>query len=119
MKGHSVTTVHGHTGCGRRPSPTYSSWANAIRRCTRPNSKDKGYAGVIVCDRWIGKGRGLGFANFLADVGVRPTGTSLGRILDMGNYEKGNAFFMTPAEQGLARRNKSALLKWSKLEANR
>ena len=43
-------------------------------------------------------------------MGERPEGTSLGRILDMGNYEQGNCFWMTPAEQNLAKRNRFHLL---------
>jgi hypothetical protein len=35
----------------------------------------------------------------------------------MGDYEPGNAFWQTRAEQSLARRNKWALLKWVSLRA--
>ena len=78
-----------------------------LGRCL--NSGTDGYdryggAGVTVCKRW------LKFSNFLEDMNERPGGTSLGRLLDMGNYESGNAFWQTPKEQGLARRNKKALL---------
>jgi hypothetical protein len=37
-------------------------------------------------------------------------GTTLGRILDTGNYEPDNVFWMTMGEQMLHRRNKRALL---------
>jgi hypothetical protein len=36
----------------------------------------------------------------LDDVGLRKPNTTLGRILDTGNYEKGNAFWMTKKEHG-------------------
>jgi hypothetical protein len=62
-----------------------------------------GGSGVTVCERW------LTFENFLADMGVRPEGTTLGRNLDMGNYEPGNCFWQTSKEQALAKRNKRAL----------
>ena len=62
---------------------------------------------VLVCPEW------MTFEGFLSSMGPRRAGTTLGRILDMGNYEPGNVFFMTRAEQGLAKRNKNALLKWA------
>jgi hypothetical protein len=96
---------HGH--CTGGQSKTYKSWAMMIQRCTNPKKRwfhRYGAIGVRVCDRW------MAFENFLADLGERPEGTTLGRILDMGDYEPGNAFWQTPAEQGLAARNKRALL---------
>jgi hypothetical protein len=97
---------HGHTRKNEKPSSTFTSWANTIQRCTNPNHPNYQYyggSGVNVCDRW------LTFENFLADMGERPEGTSLGRILDMGDYEPGNAFWQTSKEQALARRNRRAL----------
>lgn len=79
-----------------------------IQRCTNPNKtryNAYGGAGVKVCSAW------RTFEGFLADMGERPEGTSLGRILDMGDYERGNAFWQTKQEQLLARRNKAELLK--------
>lgn len=93
--------THGHWR-----SRTYKSWTSMKSRCTNPKAPDfsrYGGAGVSVCERW------LSFENFLADMGERPEGTTLGRILDMGNYELGNAFWQTLAEQALAKRNKRAL----------
>jgi len=60
----------------------------------------------MVAPEWIT------FEGFIGSMGERPEGTTLGRILDMGNYEPGNAFWQTDAEQKLAARNKRALLKW-------
>ena len=79
-----------------------------IQRCTNPKAPNYylyGGAGVKVYERW------LMFENFLDDLGGRPVGTTIGRILDMGNYEPGNVFWQTDAEQRLAARNKR-LLKW-------
>ncbi len=58
----------------------------------------------------------LGRADFekVAALGLTPEGKTLGRILDSltgGNYEPGNVFWMTPAEQNLARKNNHALRK--------
>src|SRR5258707_13796414 len=80
---------------------------------TNPNTERwKHYGGnnppVRVCKSWFT------FENFLADMGPRPsTKHSLGRILDMGNYEPSSVFWQTRAEQSLAVRNKRASLKWS------
>lgn len=106
-----VWTSHGHTK-GLKKSPTYVSWRKMCIRCTNPRHNKYpvyGGAGVRVCERW------RDFRNFLADMGVRPEGTTLGRILDRGDYEPGNCFWMTWAEQGLSRRNNNALLKWQGL----
>ena len=80
-----------------------------LTRCYNPKSdRYRGYGarGVRVTTRWHK------FIDFLADMGPRPEGTTLGRILDRGNYEPGNCFWMTPAEPGLARRNNRALARW-------
>jgi hypothetical protein len=98
---------HGHTrqGC---PSPTYGSFRAMKNRCI--NHPDYGGAGITVCDRWRGKD---GFDNFLADMGERPAGTSLGRKNDVGNYEPGNVSWQTPAEQ-VANRRPDRARAWSK-----
>lgn len=78
-----------------------------IERCTRaPDENGKGghkwyhrYGGlgIRVCDDWQGPG---GFANFLADVGERPSKEmTLDRIKVTGNYEKGNCKWATKKEQ--------------------
>lgn len=64
-----------------------------------------GAKGIRVCDR------SLDFRNLLADMGLRPEGKTLGRILDRGNYEPGNVFCMTQAEPNPARKNNHALRK--------
>ena len=107
MRGNSRTLRHGHDRKGYK-SPEYMSWDGMIQRCTNMNAQNfarYGGAGVAVCNRW------LSFKNFLADMGERPEGTTLGRILDMGDYEPGNAFWMTDFDQRLAQKNKRALVK--------
>lgn len=102
----AVREKHGHAGRGTQSS-TYKSWRNAISRCTfpsHPGYSKYGGAGVTVCDRW------QSFENFLADMGERPPKTTIGRILDMGNYEPGNCIWQTAKEQKLEQRNKKALL---------
>jgi hypothetical protein len=79
-----------------------------MKRCYDTKSfsySNYGAKGVDACGRWHV------FANFLADLGERPPGTTLGRYMDTGNYEPGNCQWMTGAEQGEQRRNKRAMLK--------
>lgn len=109
-------TIHGHDRVALR-TPTYKSWNSMVRRCTDEENYAQGYAkygakGIKVCDRWNPKVGGS-FENFLEDLGSRAEGQTLGRILDLGNYEIGNAFWMSQEEQTLAARNKRALLKWA------
>ena len=70
-----------------------------MRRCSEPtNNRYYAYGakGVTVCERWHD------FANFLADMGERPEGCTLGRHGDKGNYEPGNVSWQTAKEQGRA-----------------
>jgi|ERR1700689_2198644 len=95
-------------------SPTYVSWRRMMVRCYNPqnyNYKNYGGKGVSVCDYWSD------FRMFLSDMGPRPKGTTLGRVLDRGNYEPGNVFWMTRLEQGLHRRNNNSLRRWESGES--
>ncbi len=93
-------TAHEHTWRGG-VSPTYSSWRAARARCEYLGTAGYhhyGGRGIAVCERWHT------FANFLADMGERPIGTTLDRIDNTKGYEPGNCRWATPAEQ---RRNSS------------
>jgi hypothetical protein len=91
MLGNKRGFKHGH---GRQEDldPTYGSWRSMHDRCLYPTyEKWKRYGGanppVVVCEHW----RGLhGFEHFLADMGERPEGTTLGRFGDIGNYSCGH-----------------------------
>ena len=80
-------TTHGMYG-----TPTYKSW-QAMRGRVQTPSKAKWYAGVKVCDRW------MVFENFYADMGERPTGTTLDRIDNANGYEPGNCRWATVIQQ--------------------
>jgi len=86
---------HGHSTKARR-TPEYCTWSRMLGRCRNP--KDHAYPryggkGVKVCERW------LEFANFLADMGQRPTGKTLDRIDTDGNYCLENCRWATAKEQ--------------------
>ncbi len=82
---------------GMSKSGTYFSWKSMIARCTNPkiqNYKMYGGRGIKVCHRW------MKFANFLADMGIRPQGKTLDRFPNPnGNYESENCRWATPTEQ--------------------
>lgn len=91
-------TRHGMYRHGMRGTPTYKSWNTAKQRCF--NSRHHKYhlyggRGVTMCDRWRSS-----FADFLADMGERPAGTTLDRYPNKdGNYEPGNCRWATATQQ--------------------
>jgi hypothetical protein len=89
MLGNKRAFKHGHGSYAVGLSPVYQSWKHMMERCTNPNHVAWLHYGgtnppVLVCERW------LVFENFLADMGERPTNTSLGRFGDVGNYSCGH-----------------------------
>lgn len=82
---------------GMSKTATYRAWVEMKRRCgdpTRENYQDYGGRGISVCARWLER-----FENFLADMGERPSGTSLGRKNNDSNYEPSNCRWETGIEQ--------------------
>lgn len=85
-------------------SVEYRTWCHMKDRCLNKNHSEwehYGGRGIKVCDKW------LKFENFYADMGQRPSGRSLDRINNDGNYEPKNCRWATNIEQANnTRRNK-------------
>lgn len=95
--------THGHARVDNH-SKTYTSWMAMRTRCyvkTNNQYHNYGALGVTVCDSWRDS-----FEAFLADMGERPSNTSLDRRNPFGNYEPKNCRWATAKEQANNTRKK-------------
>jgi hypothetical protein len=90
-------TKHGLTN-----SRTWRSWQSMLKRCHNPEDehfKHYGARGITVCPEWHD------FNTFLADMGIRPTGRSLGRLNNDLGYSKVNCEWQTQLQQSRNKRS--------------
>lgn len=112
----------GQTEHGLTHSRTWNSWSSMLERCYSPvhkSYKDYGGRGVTVCQEWRDS-----FVAFLNYMGIRPDGTTLGRIKNDGVYEPGNCQWEGAKQQCRNRRSsrfiecfgkRLTLVEWSEL----
>lgn len=89
--------------------PFYSTYRSIIDRCENPKSyryRWYGGRGIKICNRWRGENGYNNFANFVSDIGPRPSPShSLDRINNDGDYCPENIKWSTPKEQARNRRS--------------
>jgi hypothetical protein len=93
-----VVQRHLKHGEAKLRTAEYRAWASMLDRCNNPNRKHYKYyggRGIKVCERW------MTFANFLADMGRRPSPLhSIDRWPNPdGDYEPGNCRWATRMQQ--------------------
>ena len=97
--------THGDTG-----TPTYGTWGAMMRRCYDPNFVSYsryGARGVTVCARWHD------YANFKADMGIRPHGHTLDRKNNDLEYAPSNCRWATYSEQRINQKSRVRLIEYN------
>jgi len=93
---------------GFSDTPTHTVWMSLFYRCNNPKAdsyKYYGGRGIKVCERWNE------FKNFLEDMGVRPSGSTIDRIDSFKDYKPGNCRWVTNKQQQNNRTN-NVTIEW-------
>lgn len=91
---------------GSCEAPTYLTWKGMKSRCDNPNAVNYakyGGRGIAYDTRWAD------YREFVADMGLRPTGHTLDREDNAGDYTKSNCRWATAKEQNNNKRTNRIL----------
>lgn len=87
---------------GLTDTPTYNSWKAMRDRCNREGNASYhayGASGITYCERWSL------LENFVEDMGLRPSSTTLDRIDNTKGYFKENCRWADPVQQSRNRKS--------------
>ena len=85
--------------------PLYGTWESMKARCYNKNNvkyNNYGGRGIKVCNQWVNS-----FATFLKDMGERPSGLTLDRKDNDGNYKPSNCRWADGTTQNINQRMNS------------
>lgn len=95
---------------GMSPTKIYRVWLAMKQRCENPNDAafaNYGGRGIKVCERWHE------FSNFIADMGMRPSGYEIDRKDNDGDYAPDNCRWISKREN-LNNKRTNRLVTWKK-----
>ncbi len=96
--------------------PLYTVWRGILHRCYNPKAKqykDYGGRGITVCDSWRHS-----YKQFYADMGDRPSGLTIERKNNDGNYTPENCYWETrQAQQRNQRRTRIVTIEGKQYKA--
>jgi hypothetical protein len=85
---------------GRSLHPQYTRWFNMVARCVKPDHPEwnnYGGRGIRVCDDWLNP---FAFYAYVEEkLGECPSGYSMDRVDNDGNYEPGNLRWASSSQQ--------------------